>query len=88
MPEIKIDQPLPPELTGRDVSRGESDLRGHIKGANESDEGSGSPAYVPPEAKDDLQLQQALKLLRGEIKDPAFPPPEAAAIKTEAPKKG
>ena len=88
VPEIKIDQPLPPELTGRDVSRGESDLRGHIKGANESDEGSGSPAYVPPEAKDDLQLQQALKLLRGEIKDPAFPPPEAAAIKTEAPKKG
>jgi carboxyl-terminal processing protease len=88
VPEIKVDQPLPPELSGRDVTRGESDLRGHIKGANESDEGSGSPAYVPPEAKDDLQLQQALKLLRGEIKDPAFPPPEAAAMKTETPKKG
>jgi carboxyl-terminal processing protease len=87
VPEIKVDQPLPPELTGRDVSRGESDLRGHIKGANEGDEGSGSPAYVPPEAKDDLQLQQALKLLRGEVKDPAFPP-QAAAVKTEAPKKG
>lgn len=88
VPEIKVDQPLPPELTGRDVTRGESDLRGHIKGANEGDEGSGSPAYVPPEAKDDLQLQQALKLLRGEIKDPAFPPPEKAAGKPDAAKKG
>jgi carboxyl-terminal processing protease len=87
VPEIKVEQPLPPELAGRDVTRGESDLRGHIKGANESDEGSGSPAYVPPEAKDDLQLQQALKLLRGEAKDPAFPP-QAAAVKTEVPKKG
>jgi carboxyl-terminal processing protease len=88
VPEIKVDQPLPPELSGRDIARGESDLRGHIKGANEGDEGSGSPAYVPPEAKDDLQLQQALKLLRGEVKDPAFPPPEAAAMKTDVPKKG
>jgi carboxyl-terminal processing protease len=87
VPEIKVEQPLPPELAGRDVTRGESDLRGHIKGANESEEGSGSPAYIPPEAKDDLQLQQALKLLRGEVKDPAFPP-QAAAMKTEAPKKG
>jgi carboxyl-terminal processing protease len=88
VPEIIVDQPLPPELSGRDVSRGESELRGHIKGANEDDKGSGSPAYIPPEAKDDLQLQQALKLLRGEVKDPAFPPPEAAIVKTEAPKKG
>ncbi|MGL4404752.1 MAG: S41 family peptidase, partial [Notoacmeibacter sp.] len=88
VPEIKVEQPLPPELAGRDVTRGESDLRGHIKGANEGEEGSGSPAYVPPEAKDDLQLQQALKLLRGEIKDPAFPPPEQAANKADAAKKG
>jgi carboxyl-terminal processing protease len=87
VPEIKVEQPLPPELAGRDVTRGESDLRGHIKGANESEEGSGSPAYVPPEAKDDLQLQQALKLLRGQIKDPAFPP-QAAEINSVAPKKG
>ena len=87
VPEIKVEQPLPPELAGRDVTRGESELRGHIKGANEDESGSGSPAYVPPEAKDDLQLQQALKLLRGEAKDPAFPP-QAAGVKTDAPKKG
>jgi carboxyl-terminal processing protease len=87
VPEIKVEQPLPPELQGRDVTRGESELRGHIKGANEDEAGSGSPAYVPPEAKDDLQLQQALKLLRGEVKDPAFPP-QAAGVKVDAPKKG
>ncbi len=88
VPEIKVEQPLPPELAGRDVTRGESELRGHIKGANEDESGSGSPAYVPTEAKDDLQLQQALKLLRGEAKDPAFPPPAEAAAKTGAAKKG
>jgi carboxyl-terminal processing protease len=85
-PDIFVSQPLPAELQGLNVDRGESDLRGHIKGANESEEGSGSSAYVPPEAKDDLQLQQALKLLRGEAKDPAFPPSQAAVKTEEAPK--
>ncbi len=80
-PDIKVDQPLPDELLGRDVSRGESDLPGHIKGVEESDEGSGSSAYVPPEPKDDLQLKYALELLRGEKTDPAFPPnPDQAVL--------
>jgi carboxyl-terminal processing protease len=80
-PDIKVEQPLPEDLQGRDVSRGESDLRGHIKGAEESEEGSGSAAYVPPEAKDDIQLQYALELLRGQKTDPAFPPnPEKAVM--------
>jgi carboxyl-terminal processing protease len=39
----------------------------------ENDEG-GSSAYVPPEAKDDVQLQAALELLRGTRTDAAFPP--------------
>jgi carboxyl-terminal processing protease len=73
-PDIKVDQPLPPELQGKDVTRGESDLKGHIKGAEEGDQGSGSAAYVPPDPKDDLQLAAALELLRGEKKDAAFPP--------------
>ncbi len=42
-PDIKVEQPLPPELQGRDVDRGESDLKGHIKGAEESDEGRVRP---------------------------------------------
>ncbi|PWJ84991.1 carboxyl-terminal processing protease [Pseudaminobacter salicylatoxidans] len=80
-PDIKVEQPLPDELKGRDVSRGESDLKGHIKGVEESDQGSGSSAYVPPEAKDDIQLNYALDLLQGTKTDPAFPPnPERAVL--------
>jgi len=80
-PDIRVDQPLPPEFQGRD-NPAESSLQGHIKGAEESDEGSGSAAYVPPEAKDDIQLNYALSLLRGEKTDPAFPPnPDKAAMK-------
>lgn len=80
-PDIKVDQPLPPELQGRDVSRGESDLKGHIKGVEESDQGSGSAAYVPPDPKDDIQLNYALDLLRGTKTDNAFPPnPDQAVL--------
>ncbi len=79
-PDIKVDQPLPPELQGRDVTRGESDLKGHIKGADESDKGSGSVAYVPPEPKDDLQLIYAEELLRGQKTDPSFPPNPDKAV--------
>ncbi len=80
-PDIKVEQPLPEEFLGRNVSRGESELRGHIKGAEESEEGSGSSAYVPPDPKDDLQLTHALELLRGAKTDPAFPPnPDRAQL--------
>jgi carboxyl-terminal processing protease len=73
VPDIAVDQPLPDELKGQDITRGESDLKGHIKGVQEDSEGSGSIAYVPPDPKDDLQLIQALKLLRGEQANAAFP---------------
>ncbi|MBX3579097.1 MAG: S41 family peptidase [Rhizobiaceae bacterium] len=80
-PDIKVEQPLPEELQGQDVTRGESDLRGHIKGVEESSEGSGSAAYVPPDPKDDVQLAYALDLLRGVKTDPAFPPnPDKAVL--------
>ena len=81
-PDVKIDQPLPAELQGKLENAGESNLREHIQGQDETEEGSGSSAYVPPEAEDDLQLQYALQLLRGEKTDPSFPPnPENAALK-------
>lgn len=79
-PDIKVEQPLPDELLGRDVSRGESDLRGHIRGSEEDDQGSGSAAYVPPEAKDDVQLNYALNLLRGVEIHAAFPPDPDQAV--------
>ena len=79
-PDIKVEQPLPEDLQGRDVTRGESDLKGHIKGVEENDEGSGSAAYVPPDPKDDVQLGYALDLIRGVKTDPAFPPNPDKAV--------
>lgn len=85
-PDITVQQPLPEELQGRVRETGESELRGHIQGQDETEEGSGSIAYVPPEAEDDEQLGYALALIRGEETDPAYPPnPDQTAVK--APKK-
>jgi len=81
-PDITVEQPLPPELQGKIENAAESSLRGHIQGQSETEEGSGSSAYVPPEAKDDIQLQYALELLRGQKTDPSFPAnPEKAELK-------
>ena len=81
-PDITVEQPLPPELQGKLETAGESSLRGHIQGQSETEQGSGSSAYVPPEAKDDVQLQYALELLRGQKTDPSFPAnPEKAELK-------
>ncbi len=79
-PDIKVEQPLPPELQGKIETRGESELRGHITGAEEDKEGSGSTAYVPPEAKDDLQLKEALDLIRKVKVSEAFPPNPGKAV--------
>ena len=80
-PDVKVEQPLPDEIKKQmgldsedEVSRGESSLRGHITGNEENAEGSGSLDYVPPEEKDDLQLQYALDLVRGVKTDASFPP--------------
>ena len=72
-PDVRVEQPLPPELVGRLESRGESELRGHIEGQEEDDNGSGSIAYVPPEAEDDVQLNHALDLIRGIKVSEAYP---------------
>ncbi|OPB29129.1 S41 family peptidase [Bartonella sp. WD12.1] len=73
-PDIIVEQPLPEKYKGYNVTLGESELKGHIKGKRESDKGSGSAAFVPKDPKDDVQLNQAYKLLRGEIVNAAFPP--------------
>ncbi len=87
-PDIVVNQPLPEELQGRIRQTGESELRGHIQGQEETDEGSGSIAYVPPEAEDDEQLGYALDLIRGIKTDPAYPPnPEQAAKNLDDAKK-
>jgi carboxyl-terminal processing protease len=79
-PDIKVEEPLPDDLKGKMTTEGESSLRGHIKGQSETDEGSGSVAYVPPDPKDDVQLNYALDLLRGKKTDPSFPPNPDKAV--------
>lgn len=80
-PDIEVKQPLPDELKGRVESAGESKLRGHINGEEEDDSGSGSSAYVPPDPKDDIQLNYALDLILGQKKaEGKFPPDPNSAI--------
>ncbi|MCZ2328398.1 S41 family peptidase [Bartonella sp. F02] len=73
-PDIIVEQPLPEKYKGYDVKLGESELKGHIKGKQENEKGSGSAAFVPKDPKDDIQLNAAYKLLRGETANAAFPP--------------
>jgi carboxyl-terminal processing protease len=71
-PDIEILQDVPEELKARTDSKGESSLRGHLKG--EGDEQGGSQSYIPPDPKDDKALNFALDLLRGKQVNAAFPP--------------
>jgi carboxyl-terminal processing protease len=73
-PDVELIQDLPEELKGKVETRGESSLRGHLKSGDTEEEKAGSPAYVPPDTKDDKQLHLALDLLRGTQKNSAFPP--------------
>jgi carboxyl-terminal processing protease len=79
-PDIEMIQDLPDELKGKVETRGESSLRGHLKNVEDQDEKGGSPAYVPPDPKDDKQLTMALELMRGVQKNAAFPPNPKAAV--------
>ncbi|PWB82581.1 MAG: peptidase S41, partial [Methylocystaceae bacterium] len=65
-PDITILQDVPDELKGKDDTKGEASLKGHLK--NGEDEKSGSQAYVPPDAKKDKQLIAAADVLRGKFK--------------------
>jgi len=77
-PEVVVEEELPDELKQKaevQGTRGEANLRGHLKGDEEEDEDgmaaeseeetSGSSSYVPPEKEKDTQLNFALDLLRG-----------------------
>jgi carboxyl-terminal processing protease len=85
-PDIMAQPVVPDEFKGRDVTKGEAGLKGHLNnggsvkpGAGEEGkenitEESGSSAYVPTDPEKDVQLQTALELLRGTKQDAAFPP--------------
>ncbi|BBU61595.1 peptidase S41 [Methylosinus sp. C49] len=65
-PDITLLQDVPDELKGKDDTKGEASLKGHLK--NGEDEKSGSQAYVPPDAKKDKQLIAAVEILHGKFK--------------------
>ena len=64
--DIVIEQPLPPELLGKNVStEGEQGLNGHLANPGGGNEGGGSAAYVPEDKTKDVQLKAAIDLLHG-----------------------
>ena len=62
-PDREILQDVPDELKGKDETKGEAGLRGHLK--NDKEERGGSSAYVPPDPTKDKQLLAAYEHLRG-----------------------
>jgi carboxyl-terminal processing protease len=77
-PDIEVLQDVPEELKARTDTRGEASVRGHLKA--QGDEQTGSQSYIPPDPKDDKALHTALDLIRGIVKDPAYPPNPKTAV--------
>ncbi|MDQ0396171.1 S41 family peptidase [Labrys monachus] len=78
-PEIVVQENVPADLQGKDQTKGEAGLKGHLESSDKAEEG-GSSAYVPAEEKDDTQLNAAIALLRGTQKSAFFPPNPKMAI--------
>jgi carboxyl-terminal processing protease len=76
--DIVIEEPLPPELQGKNVStEGEASLKGHLTNEGGGDEGGGSSAYVPEDKNKDVQLKAAIDFLHGVKVVSNVKPPEA-----------
>ena len=80
-PEIVVQENVPPDLQGKDQTKGEAGMKGHLEnpGQDKKEEG-GSSAYVPADEKDDTQLNAAIALLRGTQKSAFFPPDPKAGV--------
>jgi carboxyl-terminal processing protease len=64
--DIIIEQPLPPELQGKNVStEGEAGLQGHLNNDTSQEESGGSSVYVPEDKSKDEQLKAAIDFLHG-----------------------
>jgi carboxyl-terminal processing protease len=64
-PDVEVLQEVPDDLKGKDETKGEAGLRGHLQNGSEKDERGGSSAYVPPDPAKDKQLLAAYDLLHG-----------------------
>jgi carboxyl-terminal processing protease len=63
-PDQEVLQEVPDEIKGKDETKGEAGLRGHLKNTDKDEKG-GSSAYVPPDPTKDKQLNTAFDYLRG-----------------------
>src|SRR4051794_17770748 len=62
-PDQEVLQEVPDDLKGKDETKGEAGLRGHLKNSDKDEKG-GSSAYVPPDPAKDKQLIAAFDHLR------------------------
>lgn len=76
-PDVVVQQEIPDELKGKDETKGEAGLRGHLK--NQGEEKSGSSSYVPTDPTKDKQLISVVEMLRVG-KTAAVVPPKGAAV--------
>ncbi len=63
-PDMIVLQDIPDDLKGKDETKGESSLKGHIE-VNKGKEEGGSSAYVPTDVTKDKQLIAAVEVLHG-----------------------
>jgi carboxyl-terminal processing protease len=63
-PDKEVLQDVPDELKGKDETKGEAGLKGHLK-QKDTEERGGSSAYVPPDPAKDKQLTAAVDFLHG-----------------------
>ena len=81
-PDQEVLQDVPDDLKGKDETKGEAGLTGHLK-QKDTEERGGSSAYVPPDPAKDKQLIAAVDFLHGVQKGaantvkPATPAPAA-----------
>jgi carboxyl-terminal processing protease len=75
-PDINIvnDEPEATRTAQQREQRSESQLRGHLRNDNSGEERGAGSSYIPPDAKDDKQLNYAFDLIRGRVQNAAFPP--------------
>ncbi len=65
-PDVVVEQTAPEASNQRNISPGEASLPGYLSNEKSDDNKSGSSAFVPEKAEDDVQLAYALALLRGD----------------------
>ncbi|WP_298957777.1 S41 family peptidase [uncultured Methylobacterium sp.] len=63
-PDQEVLQDVPDELKGKDETKGEAGLKGHLK-QKDTEERGGSSAYIPPDPAKDKQILAAEDFLRG-----------------------